>query len=153
MQILADLLSLSSKFVMLFSAYSKPLFIDPTTHIYLPLKYCNMSCNVHKVACPSYFIAHTPSYTMPRCIENLNSLCIVLYLLFPLRTYVMLGSIIKLLTSVGVAQARPRRVVKIIYSYTINIHTMFLYLIIEELRMCSMYQMHSKHQPVSLYKK
>ena len=74
MEMSANLLSLSFKFIALFSAYSKPLFIDLS--IYPHYLYCNM---YRVMACPLYFITHTPSYAMVRCIENLNGLSIIFY--------------------------------------------------------------------------
>ena len=50
MQTLANLLSLSSTLTALFSAYSKPLFIDLPTHI-IPNLLQHVSCDVLKVAC------------------------------------------------------------------------------------------------------
>ena len=51
MQTLANLLSVSCTFVVLFSAYSKPLFIDLSMQI---IHYFNTDCNVHmcRVMCP-----------------------------------------------------------------------------------------------------
>ena len=50
-----------------------PLHQLPYTH-YSPLQ-----CDVPKVAGPSYFIVHNPSYAMFRCKENLSGLSIVIY--------------------------------------------------------------------------
>ena len=110
---LAHLLSFSSKFVVLFLASSKYLFIN--LFAYIIHHFSIATCDAHKMICHriyhshselrmvclSYFIVHTP-HTSPcdaPIHDNMN--CLFIILSFTLQVHVMLPHMNQLLTSVG----------------------------------------------------